>query len=114
MPLEGRELHVAISEKETCPIHRDWHDEETDFKEKSVRYTEIRHTISHMKSRMRESRTSGSVRGVPCERYVYSTLVLRGEQQATIHQIGVHPVPVPGKMNKNSLLYGKEMRPKNA
>lgn len=73
MPLEGRELHVAISEKETCPIHRDWHDEETDFKEKSVRYTEIRHTISHMKSRMRESRTSGSVRGVPCERYVYST-----------------------------------------
>mgnify|MGYP003364392514 CR=1 FL=1 len=77
MPLEGRELHVAISEKETCPIHRDWHDEETDFKEKSVRYTEIRHTISHMKSRMRESRTSGSVRGVPCERYVYSTPVLR-------------------------------------
>ena len=76
MPLEERELHVAISEKETCPIHRDWHDEETDFKEKSVRYTEIRHTISHMKSRMRESRTSGSVRGVPCERYVYSTLVL--------------------------------------
>ena len=73
MPLEERELHVAISEKETCPIHRDWHDEETDFKEKSVRYTEIRHTISHMKSRMRESRTSGSVRGVPCERYVYST-----------------------------------------
>ena len=73
MPLEGRKLHVAISEKETCPIHRDWHDEETDFKEKSVRYTEIRHTISHMKSRMRESRTSGSVRGVPCERYVYST-----------------------------------------
>ena len=63
MPLEGRELHVAISEKETCPIHRDWHDEETDFKEKSVRYTEIRHTISHMKSRMRESRTSGSVEG---------------------------------------------------
>lgn len=48
MPLEERELHVAISEKETCPIHRDWHDEETDFKEKSVRYTEIRHTISHM------------------------------------------------------------------
>ena len=43
---------------------------------KSVRYTEIRHTISHMKSRMRESRTSGSVRGVPCERYVYSTPVL--------------------------------------
>ena len=76
MPLEGRKLHVAISEKETCPIHRDWHDEETDFKEKSVRYTEIRHTISHMRSRMRESRTSGSVRGVPCERYVYSTLVL--------------------------------------
>ena len=76
MPLEERELHVAISEKETCSIHRDWHDEETDFKEKSVRYTEIRHTISHMKSRMRESRTSGSVRGVPCERYVYSTLVL--------------------------------------
>ena len=76
MPLEGRELHVAISEKETCPIHRDWHDEETDLKEKSVRYTEIRHTISHMKSRMRESHTSGSVRGVPCERYVYSTLVL--------------------------------------
>ena len=76
MPLEGRELHVAISEKETCPIHRDWHDEETDFKEKSVRYTEIRHTISHMKSRMRESRTSGAVRGVPCERYVYSTPVL--------------------------------------
>ena len=76
MPLEGRKLHVAISEKETCPIHRDWHDEETDFKEKCVRYTEIRHTISHMKSRMRESRTSGSVRGVPCERYVYSTLVL--------------------------------------
>lgn len=76
MPLEERELHVAISEKETCPIHRDWHDEETDFKEKSVRYTEIRHTISHMKSRMWESRTSGSVRGVPCERYVYSTLVL--------------------------------------
>ena len=73
MPLEERELHVAISEKETCPIHRDWHDEETDFKEKSVRYTEIRHTISHMKSRMRESRTSGSVRGVPCEMYVYST-----------------------------------------
>ena len=73
MPLEERELHVAISGKETCPIHRDWHDEETDFKEKSVRYTEIRHTISHMKSRMRESRTSGSVRGVPCERYVYST-----------------------------------------
>ena len=72
MPLEERELHVAISEKETCPIHRDWHDEETDFKEKSVRYTEIRHTISHMRSRMRESRTSGSVRGVPCERYVYS------------------------------------------
>ena len=34
MPLEVRELHVAISEKETCPIHRDWHDEETDFKEK--------------------------------------------------------------------------------
>ena len=79
MPLEGRKLHVAISEKETCPIHRDWHDEETDFKEKSVRYTEIRHTISHMKSRMRESRTSGSVRGVPCERYVYSTLVLTEE-----------------------------------
>ena len=49
MPLGGRELHVAISEEETCPIHRDWHDEETDFKEKSVRYTEIRHTISHMK-----------------------------------------------------------------
>lgn len=23
-------------------------------------------------------------------------------------------MPVPGKMNKNSLLYGKEMRPKNA
>lgn len=63
MPLEERELHVAISEKETCPIHRDWHDEETDFKEKSVRYTEIRHTISHMKSWMRESRTSGSVEG---------------------------------------------------
>lgn len=63
MLLEERELHVAISEKETCPIHRDWHDEETDFKEKSVRYTEIRHTISHMKSRMRESRTSGSVEG---------------------------------------------------
>lgn len=76
MPLEEREIHVAISEKETCPIHRDWHDEETDFKEKSVRYTEIRHTISHMKSRMRESCTSGSVRGVPCERYVYSTLAL--------------------------------------
>ena len=72
MPLEGRELHVAISEKETCPIHRDWHDEETDFKEKSVRYTEIRHTISHMKSRMRESRTSGSVRGATCESCVYS------------------------------------------
>ena len=63
MPLEERELHVAISEKETCPIHRDWHDEETDFKEKSVRYTEIRHTISHMKSRMLESRTSGSLEG---------------------------------------------------
>ena len=61
MPLEGRELHMAISEKETCPIHRDWHDEETDFKEKSVRYTEIRHMISHVKSRMRESRTSASV-----------------------------------------------------
>ena len=30
----------------------------------------------HPKSRMRESRTSGSVRGVPCERYVYSTTVL--------------------------------------
>lgn len=83
MPLEGRKLHVAISEKETCPIHRDWHDEETDFKEKSVRYTEIRHTISHMKSRMRESRTSGSVRGVPCERYVYSTLLLQNEQNMT-------------------------------
>ena len=27
MPLEGRKLHVAISEKETCTIHRDWHDE---------------------------------------------------------------------------------------
>ena len=63
MPLEGREPHMAISKKETCPIHRDWHDEENDFKEKSVRYTEIRHTISHMRSRMRESRTSGSVEG---------------------------------------------------
>ena len=76
MLLEGREPHMAISKKENCPIHRDWHDEENDFKEKSVRYTEIRHTISHMKSQMRESRTSGSVRGVPCERYVYSTPVL--------------------------------------
>ena len=76
MPLEERELHVVISEKETCSIHRDWHDEETDFKEKSVGYTEIRQTISHMRSRMRESRTSGSVRSVPCERYVYSTQVL--------------------------------------
>ena len=87
MPLEGRELHVAISEKETCPIHRDWHDEETDFKEKSVRYTEIRHTISHMKSRMWESRTSGSVRGVPCERYVYSTLVLNELERARMQVV---------------------------
>ena len=29
----------------------------------------------HPKSRMRESRTSGSVRGVPCERCVYSTRI---------------------------------------
>ena len=46
MPLEGREP-----------------DEEIDFREKSVGYTEIRQTISHMRSRMRESRTSGSVEG---------------------------------------------------
>ena len=63
MSLEGKELHVAISKKETCPIHRDWKDEKTDFKEKSVGYTEIRHTISHMRSRVRESRTPGSVEG---------------------------------------------------
>ena len=54
---------MAISKKETCPIHRDSHDEEIDFREKSVGYTEIRQTISHMRSRMRESRTSGSVDG---------------------------------------------------
>ena len=31
----------------------------------------IRHTVSYMKGQMRESRTSASVKGVPCERYVY-------------------------------------------
>lgn len=38
-------------------------DEEINFREKSVGYTETRQTISHMRSQMRESRASGSVEG---------------------------------------------------
>ena len=75
---------MAISKKETCLIHRDWHDEENDFKEKSVRYTEIRHTISHMRSRMRESCKSGSVRDASCKRCVYSTPYTKGIKEALI------------------------------
>ena len=37
----GKGITYAISEKETFPIHRDWYDKETDFKEKSVGYTEL-------------------------------------------------------------------------
>ena len=79
MLLEGRGLHMAISKKETCPIH-----EEIDFKEKSVGYTEIGHMISHMKSRMRESCKSGSVRDASCKRCVYSTPYTKGIKEALI------------------------------
>lgn len=57
----GKEAAYGDIQERNLPIHRDWHDEEIDFREKSVGYTEIRNTISHMRSRMRESRTSGSV-----------------------------------------------------
>lgn len=35
--------------------------------------------ISFVKSRMRKSRTSGSVRGIPCKGYVYLTIKLSME-----------------------------------
>ena len=44
-----------------------------DSEEKSGEYTEIHQAISHMGSRMRESRTSGSERGMPCKGHI-STL----------------------------------------
>ena len=63
MPQEGREPHRAITKKVTCAILRDWKSKKTTFEEKSVEYTEIWQKISHMKSRMRESRKSGFCEG---------------------------------------------------
>ena len=54
---------MAITNEVTCAILRDWQSKKTTFEEKSVEYTEIRQKISHTKSRMRESRTSGSGEG---------------------------------------------------
>ena len=50
---------MAITKEVTCAILRDWKSKKTIFEEKSVEYTEIWQKISHMKSRMRESRRSG-------------------------------------------------------
>lgn len=54
---------MAITKEVTCAILRDWQSKKTTFEEKSVEYTEIRQKISHTKSRMRESRMSGSLEG---------------------------------------------------